>query len=346
MRRDARSRPRRCKCQNRPGASLLAKRTLDPADGDGRSTPRSTTGPRGSKRPAMAGEPGEATRDPSPASRSRASVIDPLYGRSLASRVSVTRLSVVLLAALTLPALAAPAAAPSSLPAAARALPDPALLRNAAFVSVDVQEAPPRSYVTDETVPKLWKSMGITAPDVNAATDYTYDVAFPNAVRVADACRAAGLPMIFIHWGSLFHDGMDLDPAVRAEFIGQHGLDYRKWGHSLGDPYARPASFFKIRPGEYVIPKAAQDAFTSSNLLNVLRNLGVKTILFVGGHTGACLGRTADSARKNGFRMICVEDATFDARQSTRRAFIDQTGYDAVLTTAELEQWLKSAPAR
>ena len=112
---------------------------------------------------------------------------------------------------------------------------------------------------------------------------------------------------------------MDLDPATRAEFIGQHGLDYSKWGHSLGDPYARPASFVKIRPGEYVIPKMAQDAFTSSNLLYVLKNLGVETIIFIGGHTGACLGRTADSAKKNGFRMICVDDATF-VRASPRAA--------------------------
>jgi hypothetical protein len=44
--------------------------------------------------------------------------------------------------------------------------------------------------------------------------------------------------------------------------------------------------------------------------------------------------------------MICVDDATFDARESTRRTYIDQTDYDAVLTTAELEQWLRSAPAR
>jgi hypothetical protein len=41
--------------------------------------------------------------------------------------------------------------------------------------------------------------------------------------------------------------------------------------------------------------------------------------------------RTADSAKKNGFRMICVEDATFDARQSTRRTYIDQTAYDALV---------------
>lgn len=229
---------------------------------------------------------------------------------------------------------------------AAPALPDASFFQNCAFVSVDVQEAPPRGHMTEESVPKLWKSMGITAPDVNAATDYAYDVAFPNAARVADACRAMGLPMIFVHWGCLFRDGMDLDPAVRAEFIGQHGLDYSKWGHCIGDPNARPAGFFKIRPGEYVIPKSAQDAFASSNILNVLRNLGVKNIVFIGGHTGACLGRTAASAKRLGFRMVCIDDATFDARQSTRREFIDQTGYDYVITTAQLEQIARTLPKR
>lgn len=38
--------------------------------------------------------------------------------------------------------------------------------------------------------------------------------------------------------------------------------------------------------------------------------------------------------------------ASESSAMQTRRTFIAQTGYDAVLTTAELEQWLKSAPPR
>ena len=38
--------------------------------------------------------------------------------------------------------------------------------------------------------------------------------------------------------------------------------------------------------------------------------------------------------------------ASESSAMQTRRTCIDQTGYDAVRTTAELEQWLKSAPAR
>lgn len=213
---------------------------------------------------------------------------------------------------------------------------DPAFLQHCAFVSVDVQEPGPRAHITEEQVPKLWKRMGFTAADVNAATDYAYDVAFPNSRRVADACRSLGLPMIFIHWGCLFKDGMDLGPEVRQEFLGQFGTNYEKWGNHLGDPLARPAAFLGVRDGDYVIPKADQDAFASSNLKNVLTNLGVKNIVFIGGHTGACLGRTAKSAKRLGFHTLCVEDATFDARQSSRVKWIEETGYDCVCTTEEL----------
>jgi nicotinamidase-related amidase len=233
-------------------------------------------------------------------------------------------------------AVAARLPAASSAPAEAKAPAwDAAFFQHCAFVSVDVQEPGPRNHITEEQVPKLWKRMGITADDVNAATDYAFDVAYPNSRRVAEACRTLGLPMIFIHWGCLFRDGMDLAPENRQEFLGQFGTDYDKWGCRLGDPGARPAAFFAIRDGDYVIPKAAQDAFASSNLKNVLTNLEVTNIVFIGGHTGACLGKTAASAKRLGFRILCVQDATFDARQSARMRCIDETGYDYVVATAE-----------
>ncbi len=247
----------------------------------------------------------------------------------------------LLVAALGLVACAC-LAAESTSPSPPAAL-DPSFLQHCAFVSVDVQESGPRTHLTEEQVPKLWKTMGFTAADVNAATDYMFDVAFPNSRRVADACRSLGLPMIFVHWGCLFRDGMDLDPSVRQEFLGQFGPDYDKWGSHIGDPMARPAAFFGVRAGDYVLPKAGQDAFTSSNLKNVLDNLGVKNIVFVGGHTGACLGRTAKSAKRLGFRMLCVEDATFDARESSRKRWIADTGYDLVLTTAEFLALVQAA---
>jgi nicotinamidase-related amidase len=207
---------------------------------------------------------------------------------------------------------------------------------------VDIQPAV-RRHVGEAEVPKLWHTFGFTAADVNAATDYAFNVAYPNARRVADACRSAHLPMIFLHWGCLFKDGMDLDPVVRKELQGQHGTNYDAWGHCLLDSNCRPAAELGVRPGEYVLPKTAQDAFTSSNLGFVLTNLNVRQIVFIGGHTEACLGKTASAARQRGFRTLCVEDATFNARESSRAKGIEQAQYDYVLTTAQFLELVKEA---
>jgi len=241
--------------------------------------------------------------------------------------------------------LALCALAPQWAPAAPPAL-DRAFLKDCAFVCIDVQEPGARVHLTDAQLLKEWQRMGIKADDVNAANDYANDVAYPNCRRVADACRAAGLPMIFVHWGCLYQDGMDLDPEIRRSFLAEHGQNYAKWGHHVNDPASQPASFLALRAGEYVLPKSGQDAFTSSNLRNILINLGVKNIVFIGGHTGACLGRTAASAKRLGFRMLCVEDATFDARESTRRRFITETGYDYVVTTEEFARLVQGAGAK
>lgn len=101
-----------------------------------------------------------------------------------------------------------------------------------------------------------------------------------------------------------------------------------------------------MREGEYVLPKTAQDAFTSSNIQFILTNLGARNLVFVGGHTGACLGKTTASAKRLGYRTLVVEDATFDARQSARLRCIEETGYDYVMKTEEFEYYVSAALRR
>lgn len=225
-------------------------------------------------------------------------------------------------------------------------LPPDSFLDNCVFVSVDVQEPGLRSHFTPAQVPLEWVRQGITAEDANAAIDYAYDVAYPNSRRVADACRSVGLPMIFVHWGCLFGDRIDLDPVIRRTFLAQHGTDYTSWGHHVADPGSQPAKVLGVRTGEYVLPKTAQDAFASSNLGFMLTNLGVRNIVFIGGHTGACLGKTAASAKRLGYQILVVQDATFDARQSARMQCIEDTGYHHVVSTSEFEGYIRAALAR
>lgn len=212
---------------------------------------------------------------------------------------------------------------------------DASFFENCAFVSVDFQESPPSAPLTEDQIPVPWKKAGFTAEDINAANTFAREIALPNAVKVAGACRNLGLPMIFIHWGYCFKDGMDLDPEIRATMLNEHGTNYDNWSGYIGREDSQVAKAFGVREGDYVIAKAAQDAFSSSNIEFVLRNLGVKHLVFVGGHTGACLGKTARAAKNLGYTTLCVEDATNNARESTRQQDILETGYDYVLTTEE-----------
>lgn len=206
---------------------------------------------------------------------------------------------------------------------------------NCVFVCVDIQEGAREEPVTEAGVPALWRKMGFTAEDVNAARAFAWDVALPNACKVAAACKELGLPRIFIHWGYLFADGMDLDPDIRRVFADEHGADYSKWSGHVSQPGSQPASCLGIGPGDYVLPKAAQDAFASCNIDFMLRNLGARHLVFVGGHTEACLGKTARSAHDRGYETLCIEDATNNARESTRRNGIEQARFTYVLTTEE-----------
>jgi nicotinamidase-related amidase len=206
------------------------------------------------------------------------------------------------------------------------------------FLSVDFQAGTPdpgqsRGHVTAETLPHAWRELGRTPEDVNAATDYAVDVALPNACRVAGACRRLALPMIFVHWGFRFRDGIDLDPEIYGLLRAEHGDDPTTWPHHIDDPNAAPARQFGVRDGEYVIAKSGQDAFTSSNLGFVLENLGAERIVSVGGHTGACHGKTIRGARRRGYSVLVVEDATFDAFVSTRKTRIEEFGYDFLVDT-------------
>ena len=117
---------------------------------------------------------------------------------------------------------------------------DATFFENCAFVSVDFQPGSKHSF-TEETLPRAYREANYTVDDINGAIAYLYDVAFPNSRRVAGACRKVGMPMIFLHWGYQFADGMDLDPDTRAAFLKSHGTDYENWPHHISRPDSRPA---------------------------------------------------------------------------------------------------------
>ena len=223
---------------------------------------------------------------------------------------------------------------------------------DAVLVSVDIQQMRrPKSRVKGEKLKAMKltpteREMGFKARDKRAALDYFFDTALPNAAKLAEFFRSKNIPVILVHWGYRLRDGMDLDPAVRNYFIHNFGPNPARWGHYIDNWGSRPNVALNVQETDYVLAKTAQDAFTSCNIDFVLQNLGAKTLFLMGGHTNGCLFWTSKSAIAKGYRTICIEDATWDAVESTRLPGIRKVPYDLVVKTADVQEMKESVPVR
>ena len=136
------------------------------------------------------------------------------------------------------------------------------------------------------------------------------EIAAPNARRLLDRFRAAGLPVVYTRHGPLLADGSDMiarrrrrdDEALAT--TGTPALWHRgTFEHEVIDALA-PAA------GELVLDKNTSSAFNSTGIEWLLRNLEVQTLVVAGLATDMCVETTARDAADRGFDVIVVEDAT------------------------------------
>lgn len=107
-----------------------------------------------------------------------------------------------------------------------------------------------------------------------------------NVDRLIQAWRGAGLPVIFI-----LHT--DPDP-----------------GFDTASPFFKLMDFLKPEPGEPVILKNTRNAFTSTNLQEMLREKGVERLVVTGISTEQCCETTTRVAADLGFDVDFVTEAT------------------------------------
>ena len=180
-------------------------------------------------------------------------------------------------------------------------------LSDTVFVSVDIQERP-RAYWTPRRIDaEFGDSKEFGGSELNAAVDHFFDVLLPNAVKVAEWAADNMLPRIFVHWST-----------------------------RQGNDEPRPNEAFKIRAGDIVISKTEMDAFISSDIAGILKRIGRKTLLLIGGHTRGCLGETAKSAIAAGFRCIAVRDATYDVSIRRWPIGLAEVPYHGVIDTKDV----------
>jgi nicotinamidase-related amidase len=107
-----------------------------------------------------------------------------------------------------------------------------------------------------------------------------------NVDRLVQAYRAAGLPVIFV---------LHTDPDPEFETT---------------SPFFKLMDFLEPQPGEPVIVKNTRNAFTSTNLQELLRERGVERLVVTGIQTEQCCETTTRVAADLGYDVDFVTEAT------------------------------------
>ena len=124
------------------------------------------------------------------------------------------------------------------------------------------------------------------------------EVTLPAIRRLQEACRAKGIEVLFTVIESLTLDGRD------------RSLDYKITGFNVPRGSWDAQVLDEIAPvgDEIVLPKTASSVFNATNIDYVLRNLGVRHLMIVGGLTDQCVESAVRDACDLGYLVTLVTD--------------------------------------
>jgi nicotinamidase-related amidase len=163
------------------------------------------------------------------------------------------------------------------------------------------------------------------------------DVAIPNVQRILGSCRSAGIPAIHVRVMNLTADSSDT--SWRYKMMG-----------IFVPPGSKDAEFVEEvapLPGEVVLSKTTSNAFLSTNVDFLLRNMGVDTIIMTGVVTNNCVESTTRGAGDMGYRVLLVGDAcaawTEEGHESSLKHM--HRNFAIVKTTDEILEEIAAATA-
>ncbi|RAH98848.1 gluconolactonase [Acuticoccus sediminis] len=153
--------------------------------------------------------------------------------------------------------------------------------------------------------------------------------AIENAARLAERCRALGVPVIFV-WFVVDPGapGMTLNAPLFEGTIEANALVRGTWG-------AAPVPGLEPQGGDYVVEKCRMSAWEGTRLETVLKAEGRDTLISCGAWTNMSVEHTARTGADKGYLMIVPEDACSTMNADWHRASIDYAlqNVSAVTTT-------------
>jgi nicotinamidase-related amidase len=125
-----------------------------------------------------------------------------------------------------------------------------------------------------------------------------------NVKRLAEAARAAGVPVIHVHYivepGA---PGLKLNAPLFQGIVDAKAIVRGTWG-------AAPVDGLEPQDGDHVIEKLRMNGFYDTKLDILLRGLGVEKVVITGAWTNMSIEHTARHAADAGYEVVVVSDGT------------------------------------
>ena len=123
-----------------------------------------------------------------------------------------------------------------------------------------------------------------------------------NVMRLADACRAKGVPVLHV-WYIVEEGapGLKLNAPLFEGVVGTNGLVRGSWG-------AAPADGLEPQGDDLVVEKMRMSAWQGTRLESLLRGLGRDTVIVTGAWTNMSVEHTARTGADKGYYMVVPED--------------------------------------
>jgi gluconolactonase len=159
-----------------------------------------------------------------------------------------------------------------------------------------------------------------------------------NVKQLAEACRAAGIPVIHVHY--IVEDGapgLKLNAPLFQGVKEANALVRGTWG-------AAPAEGLEAQDGDHIVEKMRMNGFYETRLDILLRGLGVDTIIVSGAWTNMSIEHTSRHGADAGYNVVVASDGTSTTGDEWQNAALNyaMTNVAKVATCAEIKSALGS----
>ena len=158
-----------------------------------------------------------------------------------------------------------------------------------------------------------------------------------NVKGVAAAARAAGVPVIHIHYiVEAGAPGLKLNAPLFQGVKEANALVRGTWG-------AAPVAGLEPQDGDLVVEKTRMNGFYNTVLDNLLRGYGTETLVITGAWTNMSIEHTARHGADAGYEIVVVSDGTSTVSDEWQNAGLNYalTNVGRTATAQEVTQHLQ-----